>query len=54
VISPSGKEESGKILGIDDTGYLKIQFSNNKLGSVTPDSNSFDLLRGLIVPKYQV
>jgi biotin---protein ligase len=53
VMSPDGKEESGKILGIDDCGYLKIQFNNNKIGSVTPDNNSFDLLRGLIVPKYQ-
>lgn len=53
VISPNGKEEGAKILGIDDCGYLKIQFSNGKVGSVTPDNNSFDLLRGLIVPKYQ-
>lgn len=53
VKTPDGKEENGKILGIDDCGYLKIKFNSNKVGSVTPDNNSFDLLRGLIVPKYQ-
>ncbi len=54
VISPTGQRENANILGIDDCGYLKIKFSNNKIGSVTPDNNSFDLLKGLIVPKYQV
>lgn len=54
VLSPNGQEKSAKILGIDDYGFLQIQLDDTmKIESVQPDGNSFDMLRGLIVPKLQ-
>lgn len=51
-MSTNGHEKSAKILGIDDFGFLKIQLDENqKIESVQPDGNSFDMLRGLIIPK---
>lgn len=48
----NGHEKSAKILGIDDYGFLKIQLDDTKkIESVQPDGNSFDMLRGLIIPK---
>lgn len=51
VISPSGHEKNAKVLGIDEYGFLKIRLNNNTIESVQPDGNSFDMLRGLIIPK---
>ncbi|KAL7018719.1 hypothetical protein ACKWTF_010880 [Chironomus riparius] len=51
VLSSSGQEKNGKILGLDEYGFLKIRLDNNQIESVQPDGNSFDMLRGLIVPK---
>jgi biotin--protein ligase len=51
VMSSSGQEKSAKILGIDEYGFLKIRLDNNVIESVQPDGNSFDMLRGLIIPK---
>lgn len=52
VLTKAGQEKSAKILGIDDYGFLKIQLDDNKtIESVQPDGNSFDMLRGLIIPK---
>lgn len=45
-------EKSAKIIGIDDHGYLKIEFLDTKqAATVHPDGNSFDMLRNLILPK---
>ncbi|KAG5672279.1 hypothetical protein PVAND_002417 [Polypedilum vanderplanki] len=51
VLSQNGQEKNGKILGIDEYGFLKIRLDNNTIESVQPDGNSFDMLRGLIIPK---
>jgi len=45
-------EKKGKIIGIDDYGYLLVQIDGQlKPETVHPDGNSFDMLRGLIMPK---
>lgn len=52
VRSPSGAEKTALITGIDEYGFLKIQIDGSKkTESVQPDGNSFDMLRGLIIPK---
>lgn len=52
VQSANGQEKAATILGIDDYGFLKIQLDDTKkIESVQPDGNSFDMLRGLIIPK---
>lgn len=52
VRAANGQEKTATILGIDDFGFLKIQVDDTKkIESVQPDGNSFDMLRGLIVPK---
>jgi biotin---protein ligase len=45
-----GNEQMAKILGIDKLGYLMVQ-TRDRIESVHPDGNSFDMLRGLIKPK---
>lgn len=52
VRSANGQDKAATILGIDEYGFLKIQLDDTKkIESVQPDGNSFDMLRGLIVPK---
>lgn len=51
VQNETGAIKSGIISGIDDYGYLKVAVGDQKL-SVHPDGNSFDMLRGLILPKF--
>lgn len=46
-----GEKKRARIIGIDDFGYLKVQTTGNKIKIVHPDGNTFDMLRGLIVPK---
>lgn len=49
---PSGPEKTALITGIDEYGFLQIQVDGSKkTESVQPDGNSFDMLRGLIIPK---
>lgn len=50
--SSTGEEKVVKIVGIDEFGYLKVQLENGKEESVLPDGNTFDMLQGLIVPKF--
>jgi biotin--protein ligase len=46
-------ERTGKIMGIDDYGFLKIELTDTKdIVTVHPDGNSFDMLRNLILPKH--
>lgn len=44
-----GKEAN--IIGIDDYGYLRVQYDDHKIGTLHPDGNSFDLMQGLITLK---
>ena len=51
------REHAGKvvipacILGLDQYGFLRVRKEDGCIVSVHPDGNSFDMLRGLIVPK---
>lgn len=51
VLSENGQSELVKILGIDDHGFLKVRSNKGNCLSVQPDGNSYDLFKGLIVPK---
>lgn len=46
------QEKEASIIGIDDFGFLKVRLVNDTIETVQPDGNSFDMLKGLIVPKY--
>lgn len=51
VIQPNGEPMEATILSIDDFGHLKVRSSlYDRDITVHPDSNSFDLLKGLIIP----
>lgn len=53
VKSEDGEEIAGTISGIDEYGFLLV--NTNKEGKpicVHPDGNSFDMMKGLIIPKY--
>lgn len=47
-----GVIKSGIVSGIDEYGYLKVAVDGGQELSVHPDGNSFDMLRGLILPKF--
>lgn len=46
----SGQEEA-TVCGVDEFGYLRVRFVSGRVATVSPDGNSFDMMRGLIVPK---
>ncbi|XP_076681827.1 holocarboxylase synthetase-like protein isoform X3 [Andrena cerasifolii] len=50
VISQAGVSQKAKILNIDCNGYLRVLQENGDINAVHPDYNSFDSLKGLIVP----
>lgn len=53
ILDQNGRKEKGTIIGIDDMGFLQIKTKkDNKVTSVQPDGNSFDMLKGLILPKW--
>ncbi|XP_072471010.1 biotin--protein ligase [Notamacropus eugenii] len=41
------------IVGVDDSGFLQVHQEGGDVVTVHPDGNSFDMLRNLIIPKYQ-
>lgn len=43
-----------KIKGIDSSGYLLVEASEGEELTVHPDGNSFDMMEGLIVPKFKI
>ncbi|XP_058824244.1 biotin--protein ligase isoform X2 [Topomyia yanbarensis] len=48
-----GSEVTGQIKGIDEYGYLLVMIDNHaKPVCIHPDGNSFDMMNGLIIPKY--
>lgn len=54
VLEPNGEYQKATILSIDDFGHLKVRTKireHDKDIVVHPDRNSFDLLKGLIIPK---
>ncbi|XP_022223882.2 biotin--protein ligase [Drosophila obscura] len=46
------QEKDAEIIGIDDFGFLKVRLPTGTIETVQPDGNSFDMLKGLILPKY--
>ncbi|XP_067648145.1 uncharacterized protein Hcs isoform X2 [Eurosta solidaginis] len=52
ICDTSGKQHDATIIGIDDIGYLKVKTVQGLIETVQPDGNSFDMLQGLIVPKF--
>lgn len=48
-VQVEGKEAN--IIGIDDYGYLRVQYDDHKVATLHPDGNSFDLMQGLITLK---
>ncbi|KZC12067.1 Biotin--protein ligase [Dufourea novaeangliae] len=51
IVSRSDASQNVKILGIDEYGYLRVRGDDGNIFTVHPDGNSFDCLKGLIVPK---
>uniref|UniRef100_A0A034W455 Biotin--protein ligase n=1 Tax=Bactrocera dorsalis TaxID=27457 RepID=A0A034W455_BACDO len=47
-----GSQQEATVIGIDDVGYLQVRTIDGTIVSVQPDGNSFDMLQGLIVPKF--
>lgn len=47
------QEKEAEIVGIDDFGFLEVKLPTGTIEIVQPDGNSFDMLKGLIIPKYQ-
>ena len=44
-------DEKVLIIGIDENGFLLVQRNNGDVHAVPPNGNSFDYLKGLIIPK---
>lgn len=43
----------GRVIGVDEYGYLRVQLlTGGEPKTVHPDGNSFDMMNGLILPKY--
>ncbi|XP_012287095.1 biotin--protein ligase isoform X2 [Orussus abietinus] len=51
VMSEDGTSQEVKVIGIDDFGYLQVQGENGNIFSVHPNGNSFDMCKGLIIPR---
>lgn len=51
ILDKQGAERTARIDGIDSFGYLSVEV-DGKMESVHPDGNSFDMFRGLIIPKF--
>uniref|UniRef100_A0A336MRZ2 CSON000373 protein n=1 Tax=Culicoides sonorensis TaxID=179676 RepID=A0A336MRZ2_CULSO len=52
IIDRHGNDKLAKIVGIDNYGFLVVQVDGQQgTETVHPDGNSFDMLRGLILPK---
>ncbi|XP_023297566.2 biotin--protein ligase isoform X1 [Lucilia cuprina] len=52
ICDKDGAKKEAKVIGIDEYGYLKVQLTNGAVEVVQPDGNSFDMLKGLIIPKF--
>ncbi|XP_073839153.1 holocarboxylase synthetase-like protein isoform X2 [Musca autumnalis] len=52
ICDQDGSKKEAKVAGIDEYGYLEVMLANGTKEVVHPDGNSFDMLKGLIVPKF--
>lgn len=51
ITSKDGKSQKVRVVGIDDSGFLRVRKLDGKITTVQPDGNSFDMMKGLIYPK---
>lgn len=51
IMDANGYQKHTKIIGIDEYGFLMVQTPGETVQIVHPDGNSYDMLRGLIIPK---
>lgn len=51
MVKQNGESENVMIKGIDDFGYLLVEDGKGNRFPLHPDGNTFDVLKGLIVPK---
>jgi len=50
--APARREVAARVTGLDEYGYLVVRaVEDGEEMIVSPDGNSFDMMRGLIVPK---
>uniref|UniRef100_A0A2M4AKI4 Putative biotin holocarboxylase synthetase/biotin-protein ligase n=1 Tax=Anopheles triannulatus TaxID=58253 RepID=A0A2M4AKI4_9DIPT len=53
MVDAGGESLQGTVVGIDDYGFLLVKKQpSGETVSVHPDGNSFDMMQGLIIPKY--
>ena len=52
ILDSFGEIKQVVILGIDEFGFLKVKDSKGQTFAVHPDGNSFDMMEGLIAPKF--
>lgn len=52
ICDQKGSKKDAKVIGIDEYGYLRVRLLDGSLEVVQPDGNSFDMLKGLIIPKF--
>ena len=46
------EERNVTVIAIDEFGFLQVKDDDGEIFSVTCDGNSFDMMAGLIKPKY--
>ena len=46
------EERNVTVIAIDEFGFLQVRDDDGEIFSVTCDGNSFDMMEGLIKPKY--
>lgn len=51
VTTEDGTYEKVKIVGIDEFGFLRVKSKDGTTTRVQPDGNTFDMMKGLILPK---
>uniref|UniRef100_A0A182FRS5 Biotin protein ligase C-terminal domain-containing protein n=1 Tax=Anopheles albimanus TaxID=7167 RepID=A0A182FRS5_ANOAL len=53
IVDADGASLQGTVVGIDEYGFLLVKKQpSGETVSVHPDGNSFDMMQGLIIPKY--
>ncbi|XP_052868831.1 biotin--protein ligase [Anopheles cruzii] len=53
MLGPGGESLQGTVVGIDDYGFLLVKKQpSGETVSVHPDGNSFDMMQGLIIPRF--
>ena len=51
VINENNEKIAGNVKCIDEHGFLVVKFPSGEETAVQPGNNSFDMMKGLIMPK---